>query len=66
MKLENLIMFSSVTSGAERDMIYKRMCEAAQNGTLQNFQYDRTWLIDEDIEWLNQKMLTLLENYDTI
>lgn len=64
MNLENLIMFSNVQSGTERDLIYKKMWEAAQNGTLQDFQYDTTWLIDEDIEWLNQKMLTLLGKYD--
>jgi len=63
MNLENLILFSNIQSGTERDLIYKKMCEAAQNGTLQTFTYDATWLIDEDIEWLNQKKLTLLENY---
>lgn len=66
MNLENLIMFSMIESGTERDLIYKRMWEAAQNGQLENFSYNTDYLIDEDIEYLEKQRLTLLKKYDII
>ena len=64
MELKNLIMFTTVQSGAERDLIYERMVKAAKNGELLDFEYDDTGLIDEDKIWLRQQMLTLLGKYD--
>ncbi len=66
MELKNLIMFTTVQSGTERDLIYERMVKAAQAGALSDFEYDDTWLIDEDKVWLRQQMLTLLEKNDII
>lgn len=66
MELKNLIMFTAVQSGTERDLIYERMVKAAKNGKLLDFEYDDTWLIDEDKIWLRQQMLTLLGKYDII
>ena len=64
MELKNLIMFTTVQSGTERDLIYERMVEKDKNGELLDFEYDDTGLIDEDKIWLRQQMLTLLGKYD--
>lgn len=66
MELKNLIMFSVTQSGIQRDLIYKRMCQAAEIEQLTNFTYDDTGLIDEDKVWLRKQMLTLFEKYDII
>lgn len=66
MELKNLIMFSVTQSGIQRDLIYKRMYQAAEMGQLINFTYNDTGLTDEDKIWLRKQMLTLFEKYDII